>query len=144
MKNEEKIIVEIALIKYTKKGQYDYTLNSEYKNFENEEQARNFIKNNIEKDYEFYLYHSKEDLEDSQHFDVVISNDILKIIDDILDLLIDKWGDLEDNNKKQFENSLDLYAHDYLEYYLESNNIYLTQKEKYELVEIIKEEFNKY
>lgn len=77
MKNK-KIIVEIALIEYTKTGEYNCTISSNFQEFESEEQARNFIKNNIKKNYEFYLYHSKEDIENGNHFDVIISNDILK------------------------------------------------------------------
>lgn len=73
-----KVIVEVALVKYNKKGEYDYTIESNYKEFKSEKEARDFINKEIEKDYEFYLYKSQGDVEKNEHFDVVISNNILK------------------------------------------------------------------
>lgn len=72
------IIVEIAYVKYDKNGNYDYTVESNHKEFENEEKAMEFINSNLEKDYEFYLYNSKEDVENGNHYKVIISNEILK------------------------------------------------------------------
>lgn len=67
------IIVEKAYIKY-RNGEYDMTINSEYVEFKNEKEAKEFIKKNIKKDYEFYLYKSHKDLENCNHYNVVISN----------------------------------------------------------------------
>lgn len=72
------MIVEIALVQYNKKGEYDYTIKSEFKEFKNEQEARDFIDKNIEKNYEFYLYNNQENVDNNEHFDVIIANNELK------------------------------------------------------------------
>lgn len=71
------MILEKAYVKYDKKGNYDVTLNSEYIEFETEEQARKFVEQNIEKNVEYYFYNTKKDIEDCNFFDDIICNYIL-------------------------------------------------------------------
>lgn len=72
------MILEKALVKYDKNGNYDITLQSDFKEFKTDSEARAYVKNNIEKDIEYYFYKTQEDVDNNNHYDVIISNDILK------------------------------------------------------------------
>lgn len=72
------MILEKALVKYNKNGEYDITLQSNFKEFATDKEARKFAKENIEKDVEYYFYETQEDVENNNHYDVIISNNILK------------------------------------------------------------------
>lgn len=72
------MILEKALVKYDKNGNYDITLQSDFKEFKTDSEARTYVKNNIEKDIEYYFYETQEDVDNNNHYDVIISNDILK------------------------------------------------------------------
>ena len=72
------MILEKAFVKYDKNGNYDYTVQSDYMNFENEKEAREYVEKNIEKDYEFYFFETQEDIEENNHYDVIICNDLIK------------------------------------------------------------------
>ena len=71
------MILEKALVKYDKNGNYDITLQSDFTKFETDEEARKFVNNNLRKDVEYYFYETQEDVENNNHYDVIISNDIL-------------------------------------------------------------------
>lgn len=66
--------LEKAFVRYTKNGDYDYTISSEFLIFNTEEEARNYINKHIERDVEYYFYTEEEDA----HYATVICNDILK------------------------------------------------------------------
>lgn len=72
------MILEKALVKYDKNGNYDITLQSDFKEFKTDDEARIYAKNNIEKDIEYYFYETQEDVDNNNHYDVIVSNDILK------------------------------------------------------------------
>lgn len=72
------MILEKALVKYDKNGNYDITLQSDFKEFKTDDEARTYAKNNIEKDIEYYFYETQEDVDNNNHYDVIVSNDILK------------------------------------------------------------------
>ena len=72
------MILEKALVKYNKNGEYDITLQSNFKEFKTDGEARTYAKNNIEKDIEYYFYETQEDVDSNNHYDVIVSNDVLK------------------------------------------------------------------
>lgn len=83
IKNKEEldmkeIKLEKALVKYDKEGNYDYTIESKVFSFVTDEEAKNYAKNNIEKDVEYYFYESQEDLNNNEHYDVIICNEFKK------------------------------------------------------------------
>lgn len=72
------MILEKALVKYDKNGKYDITLQSDFTEFKTDEEARKYANDNLLKDIEYYFYETQEDVENNNHYDVIISNDILK------------------------------------------------------------------
>ena len=83
-KKEEKemkgIKLEEAYVKYDEDGNYDYTIQSKILDFESDEEARKYVMNNIEKDYEYYFYESQEDLNNNNHYNVLICNNMKKTL----------------------------------------------------------------
>lgn len=72
------MILEKALVKYDKNGKYDITLQSDFTEFKTDDEARKYANDNLEKDIEYYFYKTQEDVENNNHYDVIISNNILK------------------------------------------------------------------
>lgn len=75
------IKLEKAFVKYDKEGNYNYTVNNEVMDFENEEKAIEYVMNHIEKDYEYYFYESQEDLNNDEHYKVLICNKMKKTLE---------------------------------------------------------------
>lgn len=61
------IKLEIAKVKYTKSGEYDYTIESDWKTFETDEQARKYVMESLTPPadktwgYEYYFYKDGEE-----------------------------------------------------------------------------------
>lgn len=72
------MILEIAIVNYYENGEYDCTLESKYKEFETDEQATKFVMENARKDIEYYFYKNEKDVENSNHYKVIIANEIIK------------------------------------------------------------------
>ena len=72
------MVLEKALIKYNKKGEYELTLENKILEFESREEADKYVKEHIEKDIEYYYYESFEDLNESNHYKVIICNNYKK------------------------------------------------------------------
>ena len=72
------MILEKAFVHYKKNGDYDYTVNSNFYEFNTEKEAKKFVLDNLEKNYEYYFYKNNTDYENNLHYDVIIANDILK------------------------------------------------------------------
>lgn len=84
----EGIILEKAYVQYDQKGNYDFTIESKYTNFDSYEEAKEYVEDNIEEDVEYYFYKTQEDVDNSEHFEVVICNNydkerIEKMMDEI-------------------------------------------------------------
>ena len=75
LKNNE-IILEKAYVHYDKNGNYHHTVDSEYY-ITTEQYAKEYIMNNLEKNYEYYFYKTSQDLKDNSHYDVIIANEVL-------------------------------------------------------------------
>lgn len=69
------IILEKALIKYKKNGEYDITLQSDFKEFKTDKDAREYVNNNLTEDVEYYFYKNQKDVENNNHYDVIICNE---------------------------------------------------------------------
>ena len=84
----EGIILEKAYVQYGQKGIYDFTIENKYINFNSYEEAKEYVEDNIEEDVEYYFYKTQEDVDNNEHFEVVICNNydnerIEKMIDEI-------------------------------------------------------------
>lgn len=67
------MVLEKAYIKYSKNGDYDYTIASEYLKFKTDKEAREYIAQHIEHNVEYYFYN---DINSTQHYDVIICNEL--------------------------------------------------------------------
>ena len=74
------MILEKALVNYNVKGEYENTLESEFIEFENMEQIKDYINKNIIKDVEYFIYNNEEDVENNECIESIVCNDILKEI----------------------------------------------------------------
>lgn len=73
---DNEIILEKAYVHYDKNGNYHHTVDSEYY-ITTEQYAKEYIMNNLEKNYEYYFYKTSQDLKDNSHYDVIIANEVL-------------------------------------------------------------------
>ena len=78
LKNKKGVVVENAIIKYDEYENYDYTISSNFIIFENEEDAKKYIYENICENHEFYLYKNYEDLCVNAGTNVFICNELLR------------------------------------------------------------------
>ena len=121
----ENIILEKAYVQYYNNGDYDFTIESKYINFNNYDVAKEYAINNIEQDVEYYFYKSQQDVDNNNSFDTIICNNYSDIVINNMinslntELLNKKISLLDaDNFIQSFTNS-DSSAFDYIDETLE-------------------------
>lgn len=137
--------VEMNKVKYDNKGDYDYTISSVTKEFENENEALKFINKYMEKNEEYFFYKTKSDQSNNNDYKSIHSNDILEFnyehfeneYEETLEYI--KSIVVQNANPKQFEDKLTLRL--YVDSYIDEKYSYMLEKEKDTLAKEVVEQY---
>lgn len=75
--SENKMILEIAYVKYNSKGEYDHTVESTYL-VNTKKELKKYVNENLEKNHEYYFYNSFENLQENFAEDGIVANKKIK------------------------------------------------------------------
>ena len=71
------MIIEKAWVKYDKRGNYDFTIESRFVEINDEDKIKKYIEYNKERDIEFYFYNTQEDVENNNSIKTIICNELI-------------------------------------------------------------------
>lgn len=116
------MILEKANIQYKNNGEYDYTINSKFLEFENLAMIYDYIFGNLEKDVEYFIYENKEKQKENECYKSIVCNDYIRYLENLKSALEEYVENYNENNFKFKITSYEIIKDFYTIYYENTEN----------------------